>query len=137
MKFLFLTLIVSGLSSLSLWAKSDTHHIAEKLVAPCCWRENLAAHQSPEAEQLRAEIDQLVAAGKTEPEIIELYIERFGQRILREPRGTFFWWLAVTPVVIFLLGFLWIIRYVKKHTRQVAPASVDLNLLPAWPKEFD
>lgn len=48
--------------------------ITERFVAPCCWRENLAVHQSPDAEKTRAEIVQLVAAGKTEDEIVEHYV---------------------------------------------------------------
>lgn len=64
-----LLFVVAGLlpAQSAIAATTDSLRvITERFVAPCCWRENLAVHQSPDAVKMRAEIVQLVAAGRTE-----------------------------------------------------------------------
>jgi cytochrome c-type biogenesis protein CcmH/NrfF len=53
-----------------------------KLLAPCCYQEPVARHQSEVAVRMRLEIERLVAAGKSESEIISLYVARHGERVL-------------------------------------------------------
>ena len=82
-------------------------------VAPCCWHESVGIHQSPEAEQMRLEIAELVRAGKTEPEIRALYIARYGERILVEPEGLKWSILNVVPWTALALGFAFLIKFVR------------------------
>jgi cytochrome c-type biogenesis protein CcmH len=97
--------------------------IHEQLLAPCCWRENLATHQSPEAQRMRAEIAQLIESGKTETEIVDLYVERYGERILSEPRGQRSFWLNIVPWLALAAGASLLLRYLRQVLRQ-APAVV-------------
>jgi cytochrome c-type biogenesis protein CcmH len=89
--------------------------IQERFLAPCCWNESLALHRSPDANEMRAEIARMVAAGKTEQEIVDRYVALHGERILREPRGTRFQWLNWIPVVAVGLGFALLLWYVFAH----------------------
>lgn len=56
-------------------------------VAPCCWKQSVAVHQSPEAARVRAEIDSRVASGLTDSEIKSDLIREYGHGILLEPEG--------------------------------------------------
>ena len=90
------------LAPLSLTATetgAEARRIEARFVAPCCWRENLAVHDSPVAKQLRSEIERLVASGQTESQIVDEYVARYGERILREPRGARFQILTITPAM--------------------------------------
>lgn len=87
-------------------ASPDLRRIQGRFLAPCCWRESLAVHQSPDADAVRAELLQLFRAGKTEDEIVAFYVARYGQRILREPQGKPAIWLTTVPIVVALAGLL-------------------------------
>ena len=76
--------------------------LTHELIAPCCWREPIAIHRSQESMQMLAELEQLVAAGKTEGEIKAYYVSRYGERILADPPGQERTWLYYTPVLLFL-----------------------------------
>lgn len=87
------------------------------LMAPCCWSESLAAHSSPLASEMRAEIDQLVAKGKTDAEIMDLFKARYGKRIMVVPDGAAGVWLNVIPVALTLAGAAWVAWLVRRWSR--------------------
>jgi protein SCO1/2 len=91
-------------------------------VAPCCWHENLAVHDSPIAAQLRAEVENLGARGESEEQIVDLFVSRYGERILTEPRGRSLWILTVTPIVVLLIGLSLLILRLRRVARP--PASL-------------
>jgi cytochrome c-type biogenesis protein CcmH len=72
--------------------------IEEMLIAPCCWRQQLSIHESPHAESLRSEVRSLVHAGRSRHEILTVFVERYGNRILASPPAKgFFLWVYVLP----------------------------------------
>jgi cytochrome c-type biogenesis protein CcmH len=108
--------------------------IEAHFVSPCCWRENLAVHDSQVAEQLRALITQMVESGRTESQIVDYMVARFGERILREPTGARFRFLTITPIVALGIGFFWVIRFLlharhltlgESNIRAVLPLSAE------------
>ena len=109
--------------------RGDARRIEARFVAPCCWHENLAVHNSPAADQMRAEIAMLVASGRTETEIVDHYVARYGERILREPRGQRWLWLTLTPVFVLgcasaqLLLFLWRVKNSNHDQESLAPPT--------------
>lgn len=52
--------------------------VTHALIAPCCWREPIAVHRSPEALQMLDEVKQLVMDGHSEDEIKGIYVARYG-----------------------------------------------------------
>lgn len=93
--------------------------LEESLLAPCCWRESVAVHQSPVAAEMRREIARFVQEGRSDREILDYYMQRYGKRVLREPEGPLRGWLYVIPVAasIFGLGFtIEVIRRLRKHS---------------------
>lgn len=125
-----LSLVVAGFfaTSSAVAATDSLRTITERFVAPCCWRENLALHQSPDAERMRAEIVQLVAAGRTEDEIVERYVTRYGERILRVPRGGKFALLTLTPLAVLILGAAGVLLYLGRRRRAILPETAGVAL---------
>jgi cytochrome c-type biogenesis protein CcmH len=132
-----LTCIALFLGPTGLEGKETDARISQiegRFVSPCCWRENLAVHDSQVAEQLRALITQMVESGRTESQIVDYMVARFGERILREPTGARFGFLTITPIIALGIGFLLVIRYLlharhltlrESNTRAVLPLSAE------------
>ena len=58
-----------------------------RLIAPCCWTQTLDIHDSPIAEQLRAELSQRLSAGEPAANIEDDFAARYGEAIRAVPRG--------------------------------------------------
>ncbi len=74
--------------------------LTHELIAPCCWREPIAIHRSPEAVQMLGEVEELVLEGHSEAEIKNIYVSRYGPRILADPPGNAWYWLYVIPFAL-------------------------------------
>jgi cytochrome c-type biogenesis protein CcmH len=93
---------------------ADAGAVADRLLAPCCWRESARVHQSPQAAQMRREIAQRLAAGDNEEQIIAQYVAQYGARILRDPPGHQRWWLDLMPVAATLAGLAVLMRFIQR-----------------------
>jgi cytochrome c-type biogenesis protein CcmH len=124
---MYLCFLLAAVPLFAAPATSDaTRRIQDRFVAPCCWQENLAFHRSPVADEMRAEVSQLVNSGKSENEIVEFYVARYGERILREPRGNLGLWLKVTPFAIVTLAaamLAWFIWRLTSKSKVVNPVA--------------
>jgi cytochrome c-type biogenesis protein CcmH/NrfF len=102
------------------------HRLTQQLIAPCCWREPIAIHRSPEAVQMLEEVQQSLVEGRSEDEIRSLYVDRYGDRILADPPGLTGHWLYVVPVAIFV-GLFWLavrrLRVLVRTAPIPAPAA--------------
>lgn len=87
--------------------------LQEKLIAPCCWSESVAAHRSEVAAEMRAEIARMVQEGRSDREILDFYKAKYGTRILMEPEGQLRLWAYTIPILVSILGLglvVWLIR---------------------------
>lgn len=105
--------------------------IEERFLAPCCWSESVAVHNSPAAREMRTEIEKLVAAGKGEQEIVDYYVGRHGARILREPLGMRRVWLTAGPIVAAGLGCWLVIAYLRRLRRTATPPAAVAGFAPS------
>ena len=78
--------------------------LASEFVAPCCWRAPLTSHLSPQADQARRELSELVRAGHSDAEIREAFIGSYGEAILLVPEGERAQWLFATPFAVTLVA---------------------------------
>jgi cytochrome c-type biogenesis protein CcmH len=86
-----------------------------KLIAPCCFRGTLAEHQSEIATKLRNEVHALAVAGATEQDILDHFLEKYGERILAAPRAKGFNLLAyVMPVLGLAAGGVLILLLLRR-----------------------
>lgn len=97
-------------------------------IAPCCWRDNLAEHDSPTANDLRKRIATMVQTGQTDVEIKDTLVAEYGQRILTLPEGSARTWLFSAPWIAGALGIAAIAWWIRR-SRHTHPA----NHLPAAP----
>lgn len=98
-------------------------HINRELRCLVCQNQTIADSNATLAQDLRKEVREMIADGKTDDEIRTFMIERYGDFVLYRPRMTatnFLLWAA--PVLLLLLGGFIGIRYVR---RQAAVADAE------------
>lgn len=89
---------------------------SHELRCPQCKSQNLAGSDAGVAEDLKRELHRLINEDKTDQEIIEFMVSRYGEFVLYKPQfksNTYLLWLS--PVVLFLLGLLVFVFVVVKR----------------------
>ena len=94
------------------------HRLTNQLIAPCCWREPIAIHRSAEAQQMLGEVANSIAKGRSEDQIRDMYVARYGTRILADPPGVTGRWLYAAPVVLFFSLLLLAVRRLRSLAAQ-------------------
>lgn len=102
-------------------------------IAPCCWRANLRTHQSPKADELRADIQRLIAEGRSDDEIKAQFIDRYTRRILALPEGATGDLLSWMPWAAATAGLGAIGVFLHRSTAQ-QPAPAPPGELPELPE---
>jgi cytochrome c-type biogenesis protein CcmH/NrfF len=87
------------------------------LLAPCCYSEPVASHQSEAAVKMRAEIAAMRAKGMADRQIIEHYKGIYGQRILTVPEGAYRWIAFGVPFVATLIGTVLVVMLIRQMRR--------------------
>lgn len=103
-------------------------NINRELRCLVCQNQTIADSNATLAADLRREVREMIAAGKTDAEIREFMIERYGDFVLYRPRmsaANFLLWAA--PVLLLLAGAYGVVRVVR---RRAAEADND----PAGPE---
>jgi cytochrome c-type biogenesis protein CcmH len=134
---LLVTAATLSLSGETITVSESVRRIQARFIAPCCWHETLAVHQSDVAIQMRAEVATLVSRGETEEQIVDRFVARYGERILAEPRGSRLWILTITPVALLATAGLLLIFRLRRWSRRtrVRPLFGDLPSLPDFDPE--
>jgi cytochrome c-type biogenesis protein CcmH len=86
-----------------------------------CQNQSLADSDAPLAQDLRAEIYDMMMAGRSDEEIKTFMIERYGDFVLYRPPvqgNTVALW--VIPLALLLLGAVAVIFVVRNHNRNLA-----------------
>lgn len=85
--------------------------IEHSLVAPCCWNMTVDNHESGASHEVRNKIGVMIKQGKTRDEILQVFVEQYGERILASPSqnnllGKLAYWLIPLAIVlgIFVVG---------------------------------
>ena len=90
--------------------------IADELRCLVCQNESLAGSRAELAEDLRREIRTLIRAGKTDPEILEFLVSRYGDFVrYRPPFKPLTWVLWLGPLVLMALGLGGLFRHLQKR----------------------
>ena len=111
---------VAGNSPLLDEAQKARHaKLCSSLVAPCCWREPVSIHRSPESLEVRDQVAEMIAAGKSDREILDELVSRYGARILIEPEGARSWWLYLIPIFALSLGIFWAARFLARRRKRI------------------
>ena len=117
MKTILMALILVNTTPLTNTQKAELRRIEERLLAPCCYTQSIAVHGSEIARQMRTEVAEMVAEGRTEEEIVDHYKSLYGNRILIVPDGVTGKILFSLPVVTSALAFLVLFMRIRKMLR--------------------
>jgi cytochrome c-type biogenesis protein CcmH len=99
-------------------------NINRELRCLVCQNQTIADSNATLAQDLRKEVREMIAAGKTDAEIRTFMIDRYGDFVLYRPRMTatnFLLWAA--PVLLLLLGGFIGIRYIRRQAAEVDAES--------------
>jgi len=95
--------------------EADFNEVVQDLRCLVCQNQNLAESQAAFALDLKKEIQQWVLEGKTQKEIKDLLVSRYGDFILFNPpvkRSTYLLWAA--PFILFLIAVTGLLKFLKK-----------------------
>jgi len=113
----FLTILI--FFSMAFASSNDARlaiDIKQSVMSPCCWSGTVYDHGN---KQMETEIDDLIAKGKTKQEILDHYVDIYGERILAVPIATgfnLFAWLG--PLFIAIVGVGLIVVFVRSNKKK-------------------
>ncbi len=112
----------------SVGEEARFHTLAKSLRCVMCQNESLADSQAPIAHDLRREIIDLMRQGKTDAQIRDFLVARYGEFVLYQPRvepATWLLWFG--PIALFAVGGATIFFVVRRRTQRLGkqPAATD------------
>jgi cytochrome c-type biogenesis protein CcmH len=99
--------------------------IAEELRCLVCQNESLAGSRADLAQDLRREIRTQLAQGKSDKEILDFMVGRYGDFVRYKPplKGTtMLLWFG--PFLLLVVGVTALALYLRRRSRRVAPAEL-------------
>jgi cytochrome c-type biogenesis protein CcmH len=97
----------------------QARRIAGELRCPDCQALSVAESRTASALAIRAEIDELLAAGQSADAIREHFVARYGEWILLSPSGVLPWVLPLAALAVGLALLAW---WLGAGRRRVGPA---------------
>lgn len=101
-------------------------HFTEELRCPKCQNQNLAGSNSPIAADLRRELHRLLQEGRSDQEITQFMVDRYGEFVLYRPRfntQTAILWFA--PGIFLVIGGFFLLGLIVAQRRRNNADSVD------------
>ena len=99
--------------------------ISEEMRCLVCQNESLAGSRSDLANDLRREIRVLITEGKTDEQIRNFMVERYGDFVLyRPPVKPITWLLWIGPFVILLAGIIGLMVYLRRRNKAVPSTTL-------------
>jgi cytochrome c-type biogenesis protein CcmH len=98
-------------------------HLANELRCLVCQNQSIAESNAELAVDLRRQIREQIAAGRSDGEIVDFMVNRYGDFVLYRPPfkpGTLLLWLG--PLLLVLAGFWTLARAVRARRRAQAPS---------------
>ncbi|QWC96380.1 cytochrome c-type biogenesis protein CcmH [Polynucleobacter paneuropaeus] len=90
--------------------------ISEEMRCLVCQNESLAGSRSDLANDLRAQIRSMIKAGKSDAEIRQYMVDRYGDFVLyRPPVKPTTWLLWLGPFTILVVGIIGLLMYLRKR----------------------
>lgn len=99
--------------------------ISEEMRCLVCQNESLAGSRSDLANDLRREIRVLIVGGKSDEQIRNFMVERYGDFVLyRPPVKPITWLLWIGPFVILLAGIIGLMIYLRRRNQSVPSTAL-------------
>jgi cytochrome c-type biogenesis protein CcmH len=92
--------------------------ISEEMRCLVCQNESLAGSRAELAQDLRRELRELIRAGRTDAEIKEFMVSRYGDFVLyRPPVKPTTWLLWAGPFLLMVVGVIVLLVYLRRRER--------------------
>jgi cytochrome c-type biogenesis protein CcmH len=130
----------AGTSAESADPETRARRLEGLLMAPCCGANTLAEHESPAVDRMRREIRELLAAGRSEREILDRYVATLGPTILAVPPSRGFNLVVyLVPLLALIGGPLLLWRRLRRRDRAAPPepAAPPLDVDPAYRERLE
>lgn len=103
----------------------DINEVADHLNCPTCAGISLTDCSTVTCQQWKEQIGDLLAEGYSEQEVLDYFAIRHGQHVLQEPpvSGSTLW-LWVIPIVLLLVGAMWLTWLMRRWRPAPAVATV-------------
>tara|TARA_A100001011_G_scaffold312276_1_gene329626 strand:- start:16775 stop:17194 length:420 start_codon:yes stop_codon:yes gene_type:complete len=89
--------------------------LEKSLMAPCCWTGTVADHGNPNMEK---SIKELVNKNMNKKEILDHFVNIYGERILAVPIARGFNLMAwIAPILILIIGCIILYNYIIVRTK--------------------
>lgn len=102
--------------------------LSHELRCLVCQNQTIADSNAELAQDLRREIRGMIKEGKTNPEIIDFMVVRYGDFVLYRPpvKGiTMLLWGG--PIALMLLGLFILLQYMRRRSKQIAAKEKPLT----------
>ncbi len=99
--------------------------LGQTLRCPKCQNNNIADSNAELAQDMRHKVYEMIQSGKTDQQIVDYMIARYGNFVTYDPpltAGTFILWLG--PLVVLVLGFGFIVLRNRNNNTQTEQSSV-------------
>jgi cytochrome c-type biogenesis protein CcmH len=135
-KHLFMAVFLIGISGISIAGEASPLAqdlvveqrliaISEEMRCLVCQNESLAGSRSDLAQDLRREIREQIQQGKSDQQIRDFMVERYGDFVLyRPPVKPLTWMLWIGPFVLLLAGLLTLFTYVRRRNSVTPKTSL-------------
>src|SRR5713226_7305369 len=100
------------------------HDVASQLKCPVCQGESVADSPSTISQQMRGVIRQQLQSGQSEQQVIQYFIDRYGQQIVWSPPWQGFSLLVWLVPIVLLLGGAALLYFVLRDWRRTVPPDV-------------
>ncbi len=108
------------------------HALSAELRCVKCQNQSLADSNAAIAHDLRREVLTLMREGRSDTEIKDFLVERYGEFVLYRPRmQSATWLLWFGPLLLLVVGGIVIARIVGRRAKDVAPAGSPEQGMPA------
>ncbi len=108
-------------------------NLIEDLRCPKCQNNNLADSNAPLATDIKNYVYQSVKTGKSDDEITEFLISRYGLFIIYDPKVI---WIWLVPLLVVLSGLLWALTRIKSR-QKVATTPADLPSMASLIDDYE
>ena len=120
----------------AVFSESEAQGIDRMIMCPVCPAETIDQAQVQIALQMRAMVREMLGEGKDREEILDFFVERYGQDILGAPpksgAALVAWLLPAGGVLAAVVAVFFIIRSMTRHAPVLAtpPLAPDPGLIP-------
>jgi len=110
------SLLLSSVYALNVDQEERANNLFKETRCLVCEGQNIYESNSDSAEDMKKLISEMIIDGNSDNEIKSFFVSRYGDWIIMTPpinQSTYFLWFS--PIIILLIGIIFILRKFKKN----------------------